>query len=278
MTPADYCADRAAPPGSSHYYACLFYPLPQRQLLYGLFALHSELSDSILECQEPAVALVKMQWWQEEIAALYQGRPRHPVSRRLAELEIPQYTDESELQAQLVGHAARFASHASPDLEHMLREKEEGEARLWSLAGRLLGQTPTQAGAGLARLGAHYYTLDCLLEAPRQLHKGYCPFPDAELEELGLDAQALLTSDDARDLAAIQVLLVERLRPGLLQHLESLSTGSADECLFAIVLARIAGLQCAKLLKSRQLLPHEVPGITPLRKLWIAWQVQRQLR
>src|SRR5512143_1562694 len=84
MTPAEYCQMKVALPGSSLYYSLWSLPTGQRQALIALYALQRELAELSLECQDPAVAQRKLQWWQEEMPRLFMGRARHPVTQALA--------------------------------------------------------------------------------------------------------------------------------------------------------------------------------------------------
>ncbi|RMH11383.1 MAG: squalene synthase HpnD, partial [Gammaproteobacteria bacterium] len=85
MTPEKYCQQKAAKSGSSFYYSFLLLPEARRKAITALYAYCREVDDVVDECREPQVALVKLNWWREEVARLFQRRPRHPVTRALLE-------------------------------------------------------------------------------------------------------------------------------------------------------------------------------------------------
>ena len=63
--------------------ALVFSPLADRAAQTALFALYLEIREVPVECRDPGVAEVKLAWWQQEIEALYAGKPRHPLARAL---------------------------------------------------------------------------------------------------------------------------------------------------------------------------------------------------
>lgn len=83
MTPDEYCQDKTAKSGSSFYYSFLFLPPPQRRAITALYAFCREVDDVVDECEDANVARIKLQWWREEAARIFDGTPRHPVAQAL---------------------------------------------------------------------------------------------------------------------------------------------------------------------------------------------------
>ncbi|MGE5467117.1 MAG: squalene/phytoene synthase family protein, partial [Ignavibacteria bacterium] len=84
MTPDEYCQQKASASGSSFYYSFLFLPRERRQAITALYAFCREVDDAVDECSDAGVARAKLAWWRGEVAALYAGRPTHPVTQALA--------------------------------------------------------------------------------------------------------------------------------------------------------------------------------------------------
>ena len=81
--PLHYCRDKiGGAAGSALHYSLLFLPPASRTTLIALYALRRELDDIADECADPGVARLKFAWWQEELANMFQGRARHPVTLR----------------------------------------------------------------------------------------------------------------------------------------------------------------------------------------------------
>ncbi|HDR9295379.1 TPA: squalene/phytoene synthase family protein, partial [Burkholderia multivorans] len=80
----DYCQQKAAPAGSSVYYALRQAPAAVEPRLTALFALRRELEETVKEISDPTVGHTKLAWWHKELAALANGQPSHPVTQALA--------------------------------------------------------------------------------------------------------------------------------------------------------------------------------------------------
>src|SRR5690349_9614435 len=83
VSPDEYCQQRAAQSGSSFYYSFLFLPPERRRAITALYAFCREVDDVVDEGGDPQVAAAKLAWWRIELAALFDGKPQHPVTRAL---------------------------------------------------------------------------------------------------------------------------------------------------------------------------------------------------
>ncbi len=70
-----YCYEKVAPPTSSSYYSLRKIPTEKRDVIVAIHAFYREIEEVIFECQEPELALVKLNWWRTEIAK----SSNHPV-------------------------------------------------------------------------------------------------------------------------------------------------------------------------------------------------------
>lgn len=68
----------------------LFVPAGARALFRRWGALQAELREAAHELSDPRVTAAKAGWWAEELAALSEGRPRHPLTRGMVvEAAVP---------------------------------------------------------------------------------------------------------------------------------------------------------------------------------------------
>jgi phytoene synthase len=77
-------AAAAAPPLSDAWYARLFAPAAGRDAVSAVLAFGAQLADCVAHVREPAVAAMKLAWWQEEIERLGTGEARHPITTAVA--------------------------------------------------------------------------------------------------------------------------------------------------------------------------------------------------
>ncbi|HZP82509.1 MAG TPA: squalene synthase HpnC [Chthonomonadaceae bacterium] len=80
-----YCERLAKSHYENFLVATVFCPRPLRQHFYNVYAycrISDDLGDEIGDTQK---SLVLLDWWEDEVHALYRGEPRHPVFVALAE-------------------------------------------------------------------------------------------------------------------------------------------------------------------------------------------------
>src|SRR5690606_18738124 len=66
------------------YYSFLFLPPERRRAITALYAFCREVDDVVDAKLDPDIARTKLAWWREEIGQLFDGAPRHPVTKALA--------------------------------------------------------------------------------------------------------------------------------------------------------------------------------------------------
>jgi Squalene/phytoene synthase len=67
--------------GSPRYFACLYAPAAQRELLKALFALEEEIAAAARQGLDHTVAHVRLEWWYEESLRAAKGAALHPLAR-----------------------------------------------------------------------------------------------------------------------------------------------------------------------------------------------------
>ena len=83
--PKSYVARVARRSGSSFLLPMLLLPRQKREAMLALYAFCRETDDVADEVPDQAEALRLLDAWRDEIAALYRGEPRHPITLALAE-------------------------------------------------------------------------------------------------------------------------------------------------------------------------------------------------
>src|SRR6476661_6211976 len=83
MSPDEYCQQKAAQSGSSFYYSFLFLPAERRRAITALYAFCREVDDAVDETADAGIARTKLAWWRQELGAMFNGTPTHPVTRAM---------------------------------------------------------------------------------------------------------------------------------------------------------------------------------------------------
>ena len=102
----NYCADLVRKLDHDRYLSTLFAPAPKRHHLLSLYAFNIEIARIREIVSEPALGEMRLQWWRDTIAALYEGNPGdHPVSQGLADAikagDLPQSAFQNLIDARV---------------------------------------------------------------------------------------------------------------------------------------------------------------------------------
>jgi 15-cis-phytoene synthase len=271
----EYCAQKAAPPGSSVYYALRQAPLGRQPLLTALYALRRELEETVKDTSDPAIGRTKLAWWQKELAALAAGEPSHPVSQALAahgadlggeaealqalisgfEMDLNQarYLDFANLRAYIDKVGGTFASAVA-----RVTAREPGRVRDWAppLGNALMLAQLVQDLGNDARHGRIYIPIDELqrhqVTAADLINRKYsAAFSELMRFQTGRAREALQT-------AAAGIPASERKTQRTLRAQSAMALALLDE-----------------IERDGYRVLHQRIALTPIRKLWIAWRAAR---
>lgn len=87
MTPDEahaYCTAKTKASGSNFYYSFFFLPRFRREAMYTVYTFCHEVDDAVDEPPPGTNPQQQLSQWRQEIKAVYQGTPQHPVTISLA--------------------------------------------------------------------------------------------------------------------------------------------------------------------------------------------------
>jgi phytoene/squalene synthetase len=141
--------DPVPPPrdGSSAGFALLFSPPPVRPALEALSAFRSEIDGLCLKPLDNSVRSVKLAWWADEIGRLGEGKPRHPITRRLLSFLSP---GDHELLMAFLGSTVEWLEPSAGGNAALERYLAASGGALGEMASRL-----ADAGASGQTIALH---------------------------------------------------------------------------------------------------------------------------
>lgn len=101
MTPQKYCHEVCQKSGSNFVLTFYLYRKKKRQAFEAFYAFCRKVDDAVDLADSPEKARQAILYWKEEIPILYQGNPRHPVSKALIPV-IQQYSIPQKYLAEIV--------------------------------------------------------------------------------------------------------------------------------------------------------------------------------
>ncbi len=278
MTPEQYCEARAAQAGSSFYYAFRFLPRERRAAITAFYAFCREADDVVDRVSDPGVALSKLGFWRDEVKALYQGRPSHPVAQAL-QAHIAAYAiPEAALSAVLDG--------MEQDLRQFrYRDEAELERYCYLVAGvvgevsaRIFGINPGQEEATLAyarTLGSALQRINILRDVGEDARRGRVYLPQTLLEAHGIQATDVLRLQDGDGLRhALQSFYAQAI-DRYDEALRMLPTSERKAQRAGLAMGAIYRALAEEIQRDGFSVLHHRVALTPIRKLWIAWKTVR---
>jgi phytoene synthase len=272
MTPDEYCADKVARRGSSLFYAVLRLPPEKRRAVIAVHAFRREVEDVAVECSDPALALVKLQWWRQQLAAAYGGAPQHPVARALQPGVRAFRLPESPFEQLIEGVEADLAPPRYPNLEALASHCLRTGSLASTISAEVLGYRDPKTPDCVRDLGLAIelsrIVRDVGLDARRE--RIYLPLDD--LHRFAVEPEEILRcrhSDRVRQLIELQIDRVEELLGETLTAFPPVDRRTQRPLLTvaAISLALLREIRAdgCRVLERRT-------SLTPLRKFWIAWR------
>jgi phytoene synthase len=276
MTPEEYCQRRAAASGSSFYYSFLFLPAERRRAITALYAFCREVDDVVDECRDPRLAHAKLDWWRAELAATYEGRPTHPVTRSLAQA-LERFCLPQELLGEIVdGMQMDLSQNRYADFKALRLYCYRVASTVGLLAAEIFGYTDRHTLKYAHDLGLAFQLTNIVRDVGEDARRGRIYLPLEDLDRFGVAADDILAarhSEAFRRLMEFQIERAERYYGQALAQLPAQDRraqrpGLAMAAIYRTLLHEIRRDGC-------RVLDRRV-ALTPVRKLWIAWRTWRR--
>ena len=273
MTPNQYCQDKAAASGSSFYYSFLFLPKPRREAITALYAFCREVDDIADECTDINLARVKLAWWREEIANLYQGHPQHPVTLALQ----PGIKDfglvEEHFQEIIEGMEMDLDYNRYPDFKSLQLYCYKVASVVGLMSASIFGYTDRKTLKYAHDLGMAFQLTNIVRDIGMDARKDRIYLPLDELSMHGVTEADLLQcreSENVRHLIEFQIKRAQDYYDRAYAELPEADrraqrAGLIMAAIYRSLLDEISHGNCEKVLSQRT-------SLTPLRKLWLAWK------
>lgn len=272
MTPAEYCQDKAAHSGSSFYYSFLFLPKARREAITALYAYCREVDDIADECQDTAIARVKLEWWRNELAQTYAGNPSHPVGKALLpaikQFDLPQelleeIIDGMEMDLQNV----RYADFKSLQLYCYRVAGVVGQ-----LAATIFGYSDRNTLKYAHDLGIAFQLTNIIRDVGEDARRNRIYLPQDELAQYGVTEQDILAGRNSPGLQALLAFQHQRAQQYYSQAMQELPAADRRNQRPGLIMAAIYHALLDEIARDNYAVLNQRISITPLRKLWLAWR------
>jgi len=269
----EYCQQKAAPPGSSTYYALRQAPAASQPLLSALFALRREFEETVKETSDPAIGRTKLAWWQNEIAALASGSPSHPVSKALAAYLPDVQAAYPELQALLAGFEMDLDQARYLDYPNLRRYVQGVGGTFASLVARATAKDSTQASSWSVPLG-EALQLAQFVETGNDARHGRIYIPIDEMQRFKVTAADLINRKYSDAFTELMRFETKRARDALHAALAAMPANERRSQRTLVAQTALALALLDEIERDGYHVLHQRIALTPIRKLWIAWRAR----
>jgi NADH dehydrogenase [ubiquinone] 1 alpha subcomplex assembly factor 6 len=160
------------------YLASLFAPPAAREDLFALYAFNHELAKTAEVVSEPMLGQIRLQWWREALAGIYDGTPRQhevvqPLARAIAARKLPRDVMEMIIDAREFD----LDPAPPPDFETLRVYVEGSSTALLRLALKVLGADDAASRHAADHLGPAWAYLGLLRALPLHARQKRCYLP-----------------------------------------------------------------------------------------------------
>jgi len=276
MTPEQYCQDKAAKSGSSFYYSFLFLPDQQRKAITALYAFCREVDDIVDSNIDTAIKQTKLQWWRNEISALFNAQPQHPVTRALIpaieQFNLPQEQFEEIIDGMEMDlHNNRYDSFKDLSLYCHRVASVVG-----LLAAEIFGYQDRKTQKYAHDLGMAFQLTNILRDVYEDARRNRIYLPQDELQQFKVSDSDIIQGETSDNFVELMKLQVQRAQGFYDKAITELPEADRYSQRAGLVMARIYQSILNEIVDDGyRVLQHRIK-LTPLRKLWLAWKTIRQ--
>ncbi len=212
MSPDEYCQQKAAASGSSFYYSFMFLPRDRRRAITALYAFCREVDDTVDECSDPNVARTTLNWWRSEVAAVYAGKPQHPVGQALVPL-VRQFDLAQEHLLEIIdGMEMDLDQSTYPDFKSLHLYCYRVASVVGLLAAGIFGYTDRKTLKYAHDLGLAFQLTNIIRDVGEDARRGRIYLPLEDLRRLDVREADLLAGRYSPSLAALMAFECGRAR------------------------------------------------------------------
>ncbi len=270
MTPDRYCQDKAAKSGSSFYYSFRFLPVNKRRAITALYAFCREVDDVVDECSDANVARTTLNWWRNEVAAIYNGKPQHPVAQALVPI-VSQFRLAQEHLLEIIdGMEMDLDQPRYADFKSLQLYCYRVASAVGLLSVEIFGYTDRRTLKYAHDLGIAFQLTNIIRDVGEDARRNRIYLPMDEMEQFGVTAADILNGRETENFQRLMGFQIERARHYYRQALEHLPAADRKAQRTGLIMAAIYQATLNQVVASGCHVLKERVSLTPGYKLWLA--------
>lgn len=276
MSPDQYCEDKARQSGSSFYHSFRFLPQDRRRAITALYAFCREVDDVVDECTDPHVARTTLNWWRDEVAAIYNGQPQHPVCLALQAL-VQQFNLPQEHLLEIIdGMEMDLDQHSYPDFKSLQLYCYRVASVVGLLAAEIFGYQDRKTLKYAHDLGIAFQLTNIIRDVGEDARRGRIYLPQDELQQFGVNPHDILAARETENFHKLMQFQIERAQRFYDQALAELPAIDRKSQRTGLIMAAIYRATLDAVIATGCHVLRERVSLGTGRKLWLAWKTWLQ--
>jgi 15-cis-phytoene synthase len=277
MTPDEYCQEKASQSGSSFYNSFRFLPKDKRRAITALYAFCREVDDVVDECSDANVARTSLNWWRNEVAAIYTGNPQHPVTQALIPIVKRFNLPQEHLQEIIDGMEMDIDQPRYADFKSLQLYCYRVASVVGLLSAEIFGYTDRQTLKYAHDLGIAFQLTNIIRDVGEDARRNRIYLPMDELEKFGVSATDIFTAQETENFRKLMAFQIERARRFYQQAFQHLPAADRKAQRPGIIMAAIYQATLDEVVASGCHVLKERVSLTPAYKLWLAFKTWWQI-
>lgn len=272
MSPDEYCQQKAIQSGSSFYYSFLYLPAPQRAAITALYAFCREVDDVVDEIEDQQVARTKLNWWKQELDALFKGNPTHPVTQALQPHISTYQLEYSLLNAIITGMEMDLNQTRYIDFSGLKNYCWHVASTVGILSSRIFGYTDHKTEQFAETLGIALQLTNIIRDVGEDYLKGRVYLPTDELKQFNVTVMDLGNHHYSPQFESLMQFQVKRAQNFYQEAMSLLPPSDRRAQRPGLIMAKIYETLLNEIKRDHFHVLHQRIALTPIRKFWIAWK------
>jgi phytoene synthase len=270
MTPQEYCEDKCRRSGSSFTSSFRFLPVDRRRAMTALYAFCREVDDVVDECSDANVARTTLNWWRNEVTAIYAGKPSHPVCLALADV-VRQFNLPQEHFLEIIdGMEMDLDQPRYADFKSLQLYCYRVASVVGLLSVEIFGYADRQTLKYAHDLGIAFQLTNIIRDVGEDARRNRIYLPMDEMQQFGVTAADILNGRETENFHKLMAFQVERARRYYRQAFEHLPTVDRKAQRTGLIMAAFYQAVLNEVERSGCHVLKERVSLTPTYKLWLA--------
>ncbi len=270
VTPDQYCEDKAASSGSSFYYSFRFLSKDKRRAITALYAFCREVDDVVDETSDANVARTMLAWWRNEVAAIYSGKPQHPVALALVPI-VKQFNLAQELLLEIIdGMEMDLDQPRYADFKSLQLYCYRVASVVGLLSAEIFGYTDRDTLKYAHDLGIAFQLTNIIRDVGEDARRNRIYLPLDEMQQFGVTADDIFHSRETENFQKLMAFQIERAQRFYQQALAHLPEVDRKRQVTGLIMAAIYRAVLDEVIASGCHVLKERVSLTTRYKLWLA--------